>query len=133
MAWNKVKTDPDGASTVTVNQVNDFQRGHRSNLTVFKHFNGDYRTCFMHKRNWHNNVANDGIKHLMENSYTVPPERMEARQFYKIESQYFYNVLQNCVKGGQGFIYIRKHELTFDGRKAFCKMVDFYDRKEDLT
>eukprot|EP00957_Ditylum_brightwellii_P141251 10761884-Ditylum_brightwellii.AAC.1 len=34
-----VKTDPDGASTVTAKQVNDFQRRHRRDLTVFKHFN----------------------------------------------------------------------------------------------
>eukprot|EP00957_Ditylum_brightwellii_P030479 2308104-Ditylum_brightwellii.AAC.1 len=29
MARSVVETDPDGASTVTVKQVNDFQRGHR--------------------------------------------------------------------------------------------------------
>eukprot|EP00957_Ditylum_brightwellii_P156652 11922884-Ditylum_brightwellii.AAC.1 len=38
----------------------------------------------------------------MESSYTVPPVGMEARELYKSENQYFYNVLQNCVKGGQG-------------------------------
>eukprot|EP00957_Ditylum_brightwellii_P105326 8029681-Ditylum_brightwellii.AAC.1 len=53
----------------------------------------------------------------MENSYTVPPDGMETRELYKSKNQYLYNVLQNCVKGGQGLIYIRKHELTLDGRK----------------
>eukprot|EP00957_Ditylum_brightwellii_P079737 6062318-Ditylum_brightwellii.AAC.1 len=74
---------------------------------------------FMCKRNWHSNAANDRIKHCMESSYTVPTNGMEARQLYKSENQYFYNVLQNCVKGGQGLIYIKKHELTLDGREAF--------------
>eukprot|EP00957_Ditylum_brightwellii_P045201 3426598-Ditylum_brightwellii.AAC.1 len=69
----------------------------------------------------------------MESSYTVPPDGMEARQLYKRENQYFYNVLQNCVKGSQGLIYIRKHELTLDGRNAFCEMMDFYEKKENLT
>eukprot|EP00957_Ditylum_brightwellii_P043687 3311909-Ditylum_brightwellii.AAC.1 len=43
MAWTAVKTDADGASTVTVKQVNDFQRGNKRDLTVFKPFNGDPR------------------------------------------------------------------------------------------
>eukprot|EP00957_Ditylum_brightwellii_P070364 5345894-Ditylum_brightwellii.AAC.1 len=67
MARTVVKMDPDGASTVTVEQVNDFQRGHRRDLSVFKHFNGDRRMWFMCKRNWYSNAANDRIKHLMEN------------------------------------------------------------------
>eukprot|EP00957_Ditylum_brightwellii_P079616 6053975-Ditylum_brightwellii.AAC.1 len=54
----------------------------------------------------------------MENSYTVPPDGTEARQLYK---------------SGQGLIYIRKHELTLDDREAFCEMMDFYERKENLT
>eukprot|EP00957_Ditylum_brightwellii_P111409 8496983-Ditylum_brightwellii.AAC.1 len=58
---------------------------------------------------------------------------MEARQHYKSKNQYFYNVLQNCVKGGQGLIYIRKHELTLDGREDFLEMMDFYERKENIT
>eukprot|EP00957_Ditylum_brightwellii_P146329 11142024-Ditylum_brightwellii.AAC.1 len=33
MARTMVKTDPDGASTVTAKQVGDFQRGHRRDLT----------------------------------------------------------------------------------------------------
>eukprot|EP00957_Ditylum_brightwellii_P154819 11782881-Ditylum_brightwellii.AAC.1 len=37
MARTAVKTDPDGAFTVTAKQVNDCQRGHRRDLTVFKH------------------------------------------------------------------------------------------------
>eukprot|EP00957_Ditylum_brightwellii_P058736 4453710-Ditylum_brightwellii.AAC.1 len=37
MARTVAKTDPDGASTVIVKQVNDFQRGHKRDLTVFKH------------------------------------------------------------------------------------------------
>eukprot|EP00957_Ditylum_brightwellii_P003121 237738-Ditylum_brightwellii.AAC.1 len=109
--------DPDGASTVAVKQVNDLQRGHRRDLAVFKHFNGDLRMWFMCKRNQHSNAANDGIRHLMENSYTMPLDGTEARQLYKSENQYFYDVLQNCVKGGQGLIYIMKHELTLDGRE----------------
>eukprot|EP00957_Ditylum_brightwellii_P018163 1368380-Ditylum_brightwellii.AAC.1 len=96
MARTAVKTDPDGASTVTVKQLHDFQRGHRRDLT-------------------RSNAANDGIKHLIESSYTVPPDGTEARELYKSENQYFYNVLQNCVKGCQGLIYIRKHKLTLDG------------------
>eukprot|EP00957_Ditylum_brightwellii_P099533 7581949-Ditylum_brightwellii.AAC.1 len=80
MAMTTVKTDPNGASTVAVKQVHNFQRGHRRNLTVFKHFNGHRRMWVMCKRNWHSNAANDGIKHFMENSYTVPPDGMEARQ-----------------------------------------------------
>ena len=47
MARITAKTDPDGASTVTVKQVNDIQRGYRRDLTVFKHFNGDCRMWFM--------------------------------------------------------------------------------------
>eukprot|EP00957_Ditylum_brightwellii_P162929 12406536-Ditylum_brightwellii.AAC.1 len=86
MARTAVKTDPDGASTVTVKQINDFQRGHRRDLTVFKHFNGDRRMWFMRKRNWHINATNDGIKHLMENSYTVPLDGTEARELYKSEN-----------------------------------------------
>eukprot|EP00957_Ditylum_brightwellii_P203026 15332904-Ditylum_brightwellii.AAC.1 len=69
----------------------------------------------------------------MESSYTVPPDRMEARQLYKSENWYFYNVLQNYVKGDQGLIHIRKHELTLDGREAFHEMNNFYERKENLT
>eukprot|EP00957_Ditylum_brightwellii_P044219 3355439-Ditylum_brightwellii.AAC.1 len=69
----------------------------------------------------------------MESSYTVPWDGMEAKEHYKSENQYFYNVLQNYAKGGQGLIYISKHELTLDGRKTFCEMMDFYDRKENLT
>eukprot|EP00957_Ditylum_brightwellii_P033162 2513202-Ditylum_brightwellii.AAC.1 len=57
MARTAIMTDPDGASTVTVKQ-----------------------------RNWHINAANDGIKHLMKNSYTVPPDGTEARQLYKNEN-----------------------------------------------
>eukprot|EP00957_Ditylum_brightwellii_P106708 8140585-Ditylum_brightwellii.AAC.1 len=37
----------------------------------------------------------------------------KQRQLYKSETQ--------------------KHELTSDGRKAFCEMMDFYERKENLT
>eukprot|EP00957_Ditylum_brightwellii_P092808 7066377-Ditylum_brightwellii.AAC.1 len=77
MAWTAIKMYPDAASTVSVKQVNDFQRGHRRDLTVFKHFKGDCRLWFMCKRNWHSNTANDGIKHLMESSYTVPLDRTE--------------------------------------------------------
>eukprot|EP00957_Ditylum_brightwellii_P129955 9911987-Ditylum_brightwellii.AAC.1 len=62
----------------------------------------------------------------MESSYTVPPDGTEARQLYKSENQYFSNVPQNCVKGGQGLIYIRKHEITLDGRESFLKIMDFY-------
>eukprot|EP00957_Ditylum_brightwellii_P003723 282652-Ditylum_brightwellii.AAC.1 len=69
----------------------------------------------------------------MVNTYTVPPDGMEARQLYKSENQYFNNVLQNCVKCGQGLIYIRKHERTLDSREAFREMMDFYERKENLT
>eukprot|EP00957_Ditylum_brightwellii_P172831 13157282-Ditylum_brightwellii.AAC.1 len=83
IAGTVVKTHPDLVSTVTVKQVNDFQRGLRRGLIVFKHFNGVCRMWFMCKRNWHSNAANDGIKHLMENSYTVPPDGMEARELYK--------------------------------------------------
>eukprot|EP00957_Ditylum_brightwellii_P015133 1140497-Ditylum_brightwellii.AAC.1 len=61
------------------------------------------------KRNWHTNAANDQIKHLMESSSTVPPDGVEAKELYKSENQNFYNMLQNCVKGGQGLIYTRKH------------------------
>eukprot|EP00957_Ditylum_brightwellii_P128532 9803754-Ditylum_brightwellii.AAC.1 len=92
MARITAKTDPDGASTVTAKQ-------------------------FMYKRNWHSNAAIDGIKHLIENSYTVPPDGTEARELFKSENWYIYNVLQNCVKSSQGLICIRKHELTLDGRK----------------
>eukprot|EP00957_Ditylum_brightwellii_P063490 4819591-Ditylum_brightwellii.AAC.1 len=70
MARTLVKTDPDGAFTVTVKQVNDFQTGHWRDLT----------------RNWHSNAANDGIKHLIENSYTVSPDGTEAKQFYKSQN-----------------------------------------------
>eukprot|EP00957_Ditylum_brightwellii_P107570 8207218-Ditylum_brightwellii.AAC.1 len=35
MARTGVKKDPDGASIVTAKQVNDFQRGHKRDLTVF--------------------------------------------------------------------------------------------------
>eukprot|EP00957_Ditylum_brightwellii_P198976 15166271-Ditylum_brightwellii.AAC.1 len=45
----------------------------------------------------------------------------------------FYYVLQNCEKGGQGLIYIKKHELTLDGRESFCEMMEFYEREENLT
>eukprot|EP00957_Ditylum_brightwellii_P017659 1330339-Ditylum_brightwellii.AAC.1 len=74
MARTAVKTDPDEASTVSVKQVNDFQRGHRRDLTVSKRFNGDCKIWFMCKRNLQINGTNDGIKHLMESSYTVPPD-----------------------------------------------------------
>eukprot|EP00957_Ditylum_brightwellii_P066835 5072091-Ditylum_brightwellii.AAC.1 len=66
----------------------------------------------------------------MESSYIVPLNRTEARQLFKSKNEYFYNVLQNCVEGGQGLIFIRKHELTLDGREAFCEMIDFYERKD---
>eukprot|EP00957_Ditylum_brightwellii_P100521 7662906-Ditylum_brightwellii.AAC.1 len=89
MARTVVKTDPNGASTVTIKQVNDFQRGNRKDLTFFKHLNGDCRMWFMCKRNWYSNATNDGIKHLMENSYTVPPDGTEARELYKSENKYF--------------------------------------------
>eukprot|EP00957_Ditylum_brightwellii_P063491 4819592-Ditylum_brightwellii.AAC.1 len=85
MARTTVEIDPDGASTVTAKQVNDFQRGHRRDLTVFKNFNGDHRMWFICKRNWHSNAGNDGIKHFMDNSYTVPLDGTEARQLYKSE------------------------------------------------
>eukprot|EP00957_Ditylum_brightwellii_P026917 2034626-Ditylum_brightwellii.AAC.1 len=39
MARTTNKKDHDKASTVTVKQVDDFQRGHRRDLTVLKHFN----------------------------------------------------------------------------------------------
>eukprot|EP00957_Ditylum_brightwellii_P117102 8931718-Ditylum_brightwellii.AAC.1 len=51
MVRTVVMTDPDGASTVTVKQVNDFQRGYRRDLTVFKHLNGAHIMWFMSKRN----------------------------------------------------------------------------------
>eukprot|EP00957_Ditylum_brightwellii_P148203 11284373-Ditylum_brightwellii.AAC.1 len=86
MARTTVKMDSDVASTVTFKQVNDFQRGHRRDLIVFKHFNGNHKMWFICKRNWHINATNGGIKHLMENSYTVPPYRAEARQLYKSEN-----------------------------------------------
>eukprot|EP00957_Ditylum_brightwellii_P192627 14666204-Ditylum_brightwellii.AAC.1 len=43
MARTAIKIDPDEASTVTVKQLNDFQRSHKRNLIVFKYFNGDNR------------------------------------------------------------------------------------------
>eukprot|EP00957_Ditylum_brightwellii_P200018 15247795-Ditylum_brightwellii.AAC.1 len=86
MARTAVKIYPDRASTVTVKQVNDFQRGHRRDLTVFNYFNGDYRMWFMCKRNQYSNATNDGIKHFMESSYTVPLDGTEARELYKSEN-----------------------------------------------
>eukprot|EP00957_Ditylum_brightwellii_P195654 14907705-Ditylum_brightwellii.AAC.1 len=86
MARTAVKMDPDGVSTVTDKQ-----------------------------RHWYINATNDRIKYLVESNHTVPLDGMEARELYKSEYQYFYNVLQNCVKGGQCLIYIRKYELTLDG------------------
>eukprot|EP00957_Ditylum_brightwellii_P119922 9151682-Ditylum_brightwellii.AAC.1 len=59
------------------------------------------------------NATNDGIKRLMESSCTVPLDGMEAKQLYKSDSQ--------------------KHELTLDGREAFQEMMDFYERKDNLT
>ena len=49
IASTTVKMDPDGAITVTVKQVNNFQRGHRRDLTVFKHFNGVCIMCLCAK------------------------------------------------------------------------------------
>eukprot|EP00957_Ditylum_brightwellii_P009252 700135-Ditylum_brightwellii.AAC.1 len=54
-------------------------------------------------------------------------------QLYKSKNQYFYNVLQTCAKGGQCLIYIRKHELTLDGREVYREMMDFYERNENLS
>ena len=133
MARSSIKSDPDATSTVTVKQVNDFQRGHKRDLTVYKAFNGDRRMWFMTKRNWHSNAANDGIKHLMNNNYIVPPDGTLAKTLFEDQNQYFYNVLQNCVKGGQGLICLRKYELSLDGRKSYLDMLDFYERKENLT
>eukprot|EP00957_Ditylum_brightwellii_P005299 403989-Ditylum_brightwellii.AAC.1 len=49
----------------------------------------------------------------MESSYTVPPDGTEARQLYKSKNQ--------------------KHEIALDGRKVFCEMIGFYERKENRT
>eukprot|EP00957_Ditylum_brightwellii_P108159 8251576-Ditylum_brightwellii.AAC.1 len=85
---------------------------------------------FICKRNWHSNAGNEGIKYLMESSYTVPPDGTKARELYKSENWHFYYVLLNCVKGGQGLIHIRKHELTLDGRESFCEIMDFMRGKK---
>ena len=88
---------------------------------------------FMIKRNWHSNVANDGIKHLMNNNYNVLPDGTLAKALFEDQNQYFYNVLKNCVKGGQDLICLRKHELSLDGRQSYLDMIDFYERKKNLT
>eukprot|EP00957_Ditylum_brightwellii_P075378 5727779-Ditylum_brightwellii.AAC.1 len=80
MARTAIKMDPDAAFTITVKQFNDSQRGHKRNLRVFKYFNGDHRMWFMCQRNWNSNAVNDGIKHLMESSYTVPLDETEAKE-----------------------------------------------------
>ena len=41
--------------------------------------------------------------------------------------------MQNCVKGGQALILVRKWEVDMDGRMAFLSMIHFYERVENLT
>eukprot|EP00957_Ditylum_brightwellii_P049912 3783529-Ditylum_brightwellii.AAC.1 len=43
IARTVIKMGPDAASTVTIKQVNNFQREHKRDLTVFKHLNGNCR------------------------------------------------------------------------------------------
>ena len=69
----------------------------------------------------------------MNNNYYVPPDGTLAKALFEDQNQYFYNMLQNCVKGGQGLICLRKHELSLDGRQSYLDMIDFYERKKNLT
>eukprot|EP00957_Ditylum_brightwellii_P183957 14012651-Ditylum_brightwellii.AAC.1 len=80
------KTNSDSPSHVAVKQATDFQRGHKKDLTVYKHFNGARRMWFMCKRNWHSNAANDEIRHLTDSTYTVPPDDTEAKALYGSEN-----------------------------------------------
>jgi hypothetical protein len=69
----------------------------------------------------------------LDDTKAVPVEGTEARQLFDTMNRYFYNALQNCVKGGQALILLRECELTFDGRNAFIKMVHFYERAANLS
>ena len=48
----------------------------------------------------------------MNNNYNVPPDGTLAKALFEDQNQYFYNVLKTYVKGGQGLICLRKHELS---------------------
>ena len=56
-----------------------------------------------------------------------------TKQLFLAQNRYFYNVLQNCVKGGQALILVRKWEVDMDGRMSFLSMIHFYERAENLT
>eukprot|EP00957_Ditylum_brightwellii_P094664 7209221-Ditylum_brightwellii.AAC.1 len=108
MARTAAKTDPDGASTVTVKQVHDFQRGHRRDLTVLSILMVivKYGLCARE-------IGTEMPPMMgLNNSWKVVIlcHQMEQKQG---------NFTRDCVKGCQGLIYIRKHEITLDGRKAF--------------
>ncbi len=126
------KTTPEAAA-VTSNQVLDFQRGHKRNVSAYMEFSGDRKSWFKVKRNWMSNAANDGIEVILSISYEVPEMKTEARQLFDSMNKYFYNALQNAVKSGQALILLRESEDGFDGRQAYLSMLYFYERAANLS
>ena len=136
------KTSVSGSSgsssvmTVTSSQVQEFQKGHRRDIKVYADFKGDRRQWFRVKRNWMSNAANDGVADVVkdENEFTLPASGTEAKLLYDQQNRYFYNALQQCVKGGQALIIVREYGAPdYDGRGAFLKMVTFYERAANVS
>ena len=121
------------STAVTGTDVNNFRRMHKQDPNVYVTFSGDRRQWFRAKRNWKSNASNDGIVALLSKKYTVPNTGTQARDLYDAQNQYLYNVLQLCVKGGQALVHVREHEETCDGREAYLQMVQFYERKANLS
>ncbi|MEL6802173.1 MAG: hypothetical protein AAFO91_00130, partial [Bacteroidota bacterium] len=120
-------------TAVTGKDVNEFRKTHKRDPSAYSKFNGEHRSWFQVKRNWKSNASNDGISELLSDNYAIPVLGTQAYDLYKAQNLYLYNVLQMCVKGGQALIIIRKGEDSCDGREAYRGMVEFYERKANLS
>ena len=135
MARGKVGSQVTGSndSGVTSNKVAEFQKGHKRDVNVYMKFAGDRKFWFRTKRNWLANAATDGIIDILSPEFNMPGDGSVAKQLFLTQNRYLYNVLQNCVKGGQALILVREWEVEMNGREAFLSMIHFYERSENLT
>ena len=120
-------------NTVTQEKVVAFQKGHNRDPSSYTKFNDQRRGWFRVKRNWCSNPRNDGIGALLSASYIVPTDGTEAKSLFDAQSGYFYNALQAAVTAGQAMILLRNHEQTNNGHDAYLEIVNFYERKANLS
>ena len=118
---------------ITKSQVSEFQKGHKRDVSVYMSFAGDWKHWFRVKRNWTSNFAADGVIDIVQPGYMIPVDGTEAKSLFDAKNRYVYNVFNACVKGGQAMVILRKHEVLMDGREVHLGMVNFYERKANLS